>query len=198
MPRHGDYFHEGVMRNIKDPRQGRLIDVFQGVLGDVGRRVIADGWQGVFRHVVLQELPALRLGAHLDEFRGRPSAELYAMCGLLLQREFHDWTVPQAHEAILFRSDVQYALNLEPAYEVSQRTIERYLAPLQGDADLTADIMTLVTDRLVQQMELNVSRQRLDSTHVCSDMASFGRTRLMWNAETQAVTGISRGNRVHQ
>lgn len=180
------------MRNIQDPRQGRLIDVFQGVLGDVGRRVIAEGWQGVFRHVVLQELPVLRLGAHLDEFRGRPSAELYAMCGLLLLREFHHWTVPQAHEAILFRSDVQYALNLEPGFEVSQRTIERYLAQLQSDSDLSGDILALVTDRLVRQMELNVSRQRLDSTHVCSDMASFGRTRLMGIAVKRFLVQVQR------
>lgn len=180
------------MRNVKDPRQGRLVDVFQGVIGDVGWRLIGNGWQGVFRHVVLQELPVLRLGADLDEFVGRRSAELHAMCGLLLIREFHDWTVPQAHEAIVFRSDVQYALNLEPGYEVSQRTIERYLARLQGDADLAAELMAMVTDRLVRQLELNVSQQRLDSTHVFSEMASFGRTRLMGVAVKRFLAQVLR------
>lgn len=95
------------MRNVNDPRQKRLIDVYQGVISDAGWRMIGDGWQGVVRHVVLHELPALRLGDDLDEFLGRPSAELYAMSGLLLLREFFGWTVPQAHEAILFRTDVQ-------------------------------------------------------------------------------------------
>ncbi len=180
------------MRNIKDPRQQRLIDVYQGVIGDVGWRLIGEGWQGVFRHIVLEELPAFRLGACLDEFLGRPSAELHAMCGLLLLRDFHDWTVPQAHEAIIFRSDVQYALNLEPGYEISQRTIERYLAYLQGDADLAAEMMGVVTDRLVQQLELKVSQQRLDSTHVFSDMASFGRTRLMGVAVKRFLAQVLR------
>lgn len=180
------------MRNVKDPRQGTLIDVFQGVIGKTGLRLIAEGWQGVFRHIILQELPVLRLGADLDEFLGRPSAELHAMCGLLLIREFRDWTVPEAHQAIVLHSDVQYALNLEPGYDISQRTLERYLARLQEDDGLAAELMRLVTDRLVRQMELNVSKQRLDSTHVYSDMASFGRTRLMGVAVKRFLAQVLR------
>ena len=54
------------------------------------------------------------------------------MCGLLLLRNFYDWTVPEAWEAVLFRSDIQYALNLEPGFEVSQRTIHRDLEALSA------------------------------------------------------------------
>ena len=39
--------------------------------------------------------------------------------------------------------------------------------------------MQQVTVNLVERLELDVSRQRLDSTHVQSNMATFGRTRLM-------------------
>lgn len=180
------------MRNVNDPRQKRLIDVYEGVISEAGWRMIADGWQGVVRHVVLHELPALRLGDDLDEFLGRPSAELFSMSGLLLLREFFGWTMPQAHEAILFRTDVQYALNLEPGFEISQRTIERYQARLVEDGDLAADLLTRVTDRLVCALELNVSRQRLDSTHVFSDMASFGRTRMMGVAVKRFLVQVRR------
>ena len=167
------------MKTIRDPRQGRLFDPFQGVLSDTGRKRIAAGWQGVMRHCVLHHLPALRLGDDLSDDMGRPSTELYAMCGLLLIREFQNWTVPETLDAVLFRSDVQYALNLEPGFELSQRTIERYIARLQSDEGLAAEVMATVTDELVRQLELTVARQRLDSTHVVSDMAVFGRTRMM-------------------
>ena len=36
-----------------------------------------------------------------------------------------------------------------------------------------------VTSALIDILDLDVSRQRLDSTHIYSDMATFGRTQLM-------------------
>lgn len=101
------------------------------------------------------------------------------MCGLLLVREFHNWTVPETHEAALFRSDVQYALNLEPGFDISQRTIERYIARLYDDESLASEMFNTITDLLVSELEISVKKQRLDSPHVVSDMAVFGRTRMM-------------------
>jgi hypothetical protein len=170
----------------------RLIDPFDGVISEAGRKVISTGWQGVLRHFVLHHLPALRLGDDLSDDMGRPSSELHAMCGLLLIREFQNWTVPQTLEAVLFRSDVQYALNLEPGFEISQRTIERYIARLQDDEGLAAELMATVTDELVRQLELTVSKQRLDSTHIISDMAVFGRTRMMGVALKRFLAEVKR------
>lgn len=180
------------MKTIRDPRQGRLFDPFQGVISETGRKLIASGWQGVMRHCVLHHLPALRLGDDLSDDMGRPSAELFSMCGLLLIREFQNWTVPETLEAVLFRSDVQYALNLEPGFELSQRTIERYIARLHDDDGLAAELMATVTDELVRQLELTVSKQRLDSTHVVSDMAVFGRTRMMGVAVKRFLAEVRR------
>ena len=156
-----------------------MFDPFAGVISPAGWKRIADGWQGLFREVILQLLPVEQLGRHFDRWLGRPSAELYAMAGLVLIKEFQHWTVPAAMEAVLFRTDVQYALNLEPGFNISQRTFERYLALFERDSALAQAIMVHVTDTLAQVLKLNVSRQRIDSTHVLSDMASFGRTRLM-------------------
>jgi Na+-translocating ferredoxin:NAD+ oxidoreductase RNF subunit RnfB len=178
------------MKTIRDPDQGRLFDPFEGIISPVGWKQIEQGWQGLLRHIVLKRLPAARLGDDLSEDNGRPSKELYAMCGLLLIREFQNWTVPQTHEAILFRSDVQYALNLEPGFEISQRTIERYIARLQDDTSLASDMFVMVTDHLVSELELSVKKQRLDSTHVLSDMAIFGRARMMGVAIKRLLTAV--------
>jgi len=180
------------MKTIRDPDQQRLFNPFEGVIGSTGWKQIEQGWQGLLRHVVLKKLPAARLGDDLSEELGRPSKELYAMCGLLLIREFQDWTVPQTHEAILFRSDVQYALNLEPGFEISQRTIERYIARLYDDESLAGDLFASLTDHLVAELEISVKKQRLDSTHVLSDMAIFGRARMMGVAIKRLLVAVEK------
>src|ERR1700758_3198143 len=153
------------MIHLVDPRQSRLFDPFEGVIPPTGRRIIAEGWQGVFRHVLLEAMPVGELAPHFSQTLGAPTKELYSMAGLVFLADFFDWTAPEAVEAYIFRSDVQYALNLEPGVEVSARTIERY-QKLFRDDDLAAQVFHDVTIRLAEELELDVSRQRLDSTHV--------------------------------
>ena len=167
------------MKTMVHPGQRRLFDPFQGVIGSAGWALIEGGWQSLFRGVLLERMPVGRLAKGMSEDQGRPSAELYAMLGLLLIREFQGWTVPQAHEAVLFRTDIQYALNLEPGFEVTQRTIERYLQRMQQDEELGEELFREVTDTLLTSMEVKVQKQRLDSTHVLSDMACLGRARMI-------------------
>ena len=174
-----------------DPRQNRLFDPFDGVISPVGRRIIADGWQGVFRHVLLEVMPVAALGRHFSDSLGAPTKELYSMAGLVFLADFFGWTPQEAVEAYIFRSDVQYALNLEPGVEVSTRSVERYQKLFRED-DLAARVFEDVTTRLVNALDLDVSRQRLDSTHVFSHMASFGRTKLMAVAIKRFLTQLQR------
>lgn len=167
------------MKTIRDPSQQRLFDPFEGVISETGRRKIDGGWQSLFREVILEQLPVERFSKGMSENLGRPGSELYSMLGLLLIRDLKDWTVEATHDAVLFRADIQYALNLEPGFEVSQRTIERYLQVLQNDEELGEEIFARVTDTLLKSMEVKVKKQRLDSTHVLSDMALLGRVRMI-------------------
>jgi hypothetical protein len=179
------------MIHAVDPRQNRLFDPFDGVIPPVGRRIIADGWQGVVRHVLLEVMPVAALGRHFSDSLGAPTKELYSMAGLVFLADFFGWTPQDAIEAYIFRSDVQYALNLEPGAEVAARTVERY-QKLFRDDDLAARVFEEVTTRLVKALDLDVSRQRLDSTHVFSHMASFGRTKLMAVAIKRFLTQLRR------
>ncbi len=52
--------------------------------------------------------------------------------------------------------------------------------------------MTDVTCELVRLLERDISNQRLDSTHVESDLAKFGRTRLMGVAIKYFLTRVKR------
>ena len=115
-----------IMRHSVNPRQGRLFDLFAGVIPPLGLDRIHKGWQGIFRTMLLELMPARRLGKHFDPTIGRPTKELYSVAGLLFLQEFQNWTIPAAVEAYLFRTDVQFALNLEPGHdEMCERTLER-------------------------------------------------------------------------
>ncbi|MBA2624600.1 MAG: transposase [Acidimicrobiia bacterium] len=179
------------MIHTVDPRQNRLFDPFDGVIPPIGRRIIAGGWQGVFRHVILEVMPVGELGSHFSDSMGAPTKELYSMAGLVFLADFFGWTSQDAIEAYIFRSDVQYALNLEPGAAVSTRTLERY-QKLFRDDDLAARVFDDVTTRLIETLDLDVSRQRLDSTHVFSHMATFGRTKLIAVAIKRFLTQAKR------
>ena len=179
------------MIHTVDPRQNCLFDPFDGVIPAVGRRIIANGWQGVFRHVLLEVMPVAELGRHFSDSLGAPTKELYSMAGLVFLTDFFGWTLQEAIEAYIFRSDVQYALNLEPGAAVCTRSLERY-QKLFRENDLAARVFEEVTTRLIHVLDLDVSRQRLDSTHVFSHMATFGRTKLMAVAIKRFLTQLKR------
>ncbi len=179
------------MIHIVNPQQNRLFNPFEGVIPPAGQRIISTGWQGVFRHVLLKLMPVGELAQHFSRELGAPTKELYSMAGLVFLTDFFGWTAQEAAEAYIFRSDVQYALNLEPGVEVSTRTVERYQKLFRED-ELAAQVFHDVTIGLAEMLELDISRQRLDSTHLFSHMASFGRTKLMAVAIKRFLTQVIR------
>ncbi|MGA8346922.1 MAG: transposase, partial [Isosphaeraceae bacterium] len=156
-----------------------------------GQRIIAEGWQGVFRHALLEVMPVGELAENFSRELGAPTKDLYSMAGLVFLADFFGWTAEEAVHAYIFWSDVQYALNLEPGVTVCARTVERY-QKLFRDNELATRIFHDVTTRLAEMLELDISCQRLDSTHVFSRMASFGRTKLMAVAIKRFLTQVRR------
>ena len=180
------------MRRIVNPQQARLFDSFNPVLSERARQRLLDDWPGVFRHVILELMPVNTLAGHFSVGMGRPTKELYSMAGLILLMEQLDWTKDQAVCAYCFHMEIHYALNLEPvAHDLSVRTLERYIDLFEQD-DLAARVMHDVSIALVQLLDLRVDQQRLDSTHVFSNMAQLGRTRLMGAAIKRFLTQLKR------
>src|ERR1035437_306331 len=108
-----------------------------------------------------------------------PTKELYGMAGAIFLKEFSDLTILQTVERYLTDAAWQYALNVSPMEaSLSHATVERYLKLFAQD-DLASEVFHRVTSALIEALDLDVSRQRLDSTHLFSDMATFGRTKLM-------------------
>ncbi len=167
------------MKTVNSPKEIRLFDSYDPVLNERARQCLLDDWPGVFRHVILELLPVDELGSHLHPTLGRPSKELYSMAGLILLMEMKNWTKQEAVIEYCFNMAVHFALNLEPvAQNLSVRSLERYILKYETE-DLAAKVMHDVSLELVKVLGLKVDQQRLDSTHIFSHMADFGRTRLM-------------------
>jgi hypothetical protein len=180
------------MRHSVDPRQNQLFDPFLDIIPPLGRQRIDTGWQAIMRHCLLELMPVRQIGAHFHPTFGRPTKELYSMAGLMLLQELNNWTNPETVEAYLFRTDVQFALNLEPGSDqMCDRTWERYRALFIED-ELAHTVMDAVTRKLVDELDLKIDSQRLDSTHVFSNMARFGRTRLLAITNKRFLTQVAR------
>jgi len=180
------------MQRIVNPKQTRLFDPFDSVLTEKTRKRLLDGWPGIFRHVILELMPVDAVSGHFDPTMGRPTKELYSVAGLILLMEFMDWIKEQALDAYSFSMNVHYALNLEPVtHDLSKRTLERYINLFEEDK-ISKATMDEITIKLVELLGIKIDKQRLDSTHIFSDMASFGRTRLMGVAIKRFLTQLKR------
>jgi len=183
---------KATMQHIVNPRQASFFDPYERVFSKLAYRRIIEGWQGVFRKAILEIMPVNTIAGKFSESDGRPTKELYSMAGLVFIMQFHNWTIEQAAEEYMINLGVQYALNLEPGVQsLSSRTLDRYLAIFR-ECDIAEKVFRDVTQVLVEALEKDVSRQRLDSTHIFSNMARFGRTQLMGVVVKRFLTQVHR------
>jgi len=180
------------MRHSIDPRQEWLFDSSLHTFSKLAQRRLLEDWPGLFRTCLLALMPVAEVEPHFAETMGRPTKELYSICGLVLLMEFNDWTVEQAADSYMFDGRVQYALNLgRDSQSMSRRTLERYQRIFREE-ELGKDLMDRITRHLIDLLEVKVDKLRLDSTHVFSNMASFGRTRLMMTATRSFLIQLKR------
>jgi hypothetical protein len=156
---------------------------------------LREDWPGLFRSQILHLMPVGKLAENFHPTLGCPTKELYSMAGTIFLKEFLDLTIEQTVERYLFDSQWHYALNVVPSTaSISHASVERY-ARLFVEDDLATEVFQRVTSALIEALDLNVSRQRLDSTHVFSDMATFGRSKLMGVVIKRFLTQLKRHHR---
>ena len=167
------------MRYAVDPRQMVLFDPAEGMFSPMTLKALRNDWPGVFRKQILHLMPVKKIAKHFHPTRGIPTKELYGMAGAIFLKELFNLSIAQAVRHYLTDLSWQYALNVPPLEAgMSHATVERYMR-LFVENDIAAEIFHRVASALIEALELDVSIQRLDSTHVFSDMAVLGRTRLM-------------------
>ena len=80
----------------QEPTQPKLWSRFQDLLSEVALEELDRGWQGVFHRMILQQLPIEIMEEKFNKNTGRPTKELYSVCGLLLIMNYFGWTLSQA------------------------------------------------------------------------------------------------------
>ena len=188
------------MRNIVVPEplpQNSLFDTekfgwWHTQLAPEAFRRLSNGMEGLFRSSILKLMPAVEVGEAFDPQIGRPTKELHAMCGLLLLGEFRNWTVEQTADAWCFDASVQFALNLpRDNQHICDRTVDSYRQLLREN-ETAQGIFEEVTAEIIRELGLAINKQRLDSTHIFSDMARFGRLKLLAVTAKRFLTQLKR------
>jgi hypothetical protein len=180
------------MRYAVDPRQKPLFDPAEEMFSHAAIRRLQKDWPELFRRQLLHLMPVGKIAEHFNPTMGCPTKELYSMAGAIFLKEFFDLTIEEAVNRYLFDAAWQYALNVVPmTVSMSHSSIERYMK-LFAEDDLAAEVFHRVTSALIEVLELDVSCQRLDSTHVFSDMATFGRSKLMGVTIKRFLTQLKR------
>ena len=116
---------------------------------------------------------------------GRPNRPVETVFGVLLLKEMYGLTDAEALEQLEFSLLWHHALHLTPEEaHLCQKTLHNFRAGLM-EHDLARVAFADTTDRILEALGSKVSRQRLDSTHVISNIALL--TRLGLFCETIRV-----------
>jgi hypothetical protein len=160
------------------------LDVATSVLGDRARARLKGSWAEGIR---LKVMPLLldaeaEFAAIYCENNGRPNWSVARMLGILLLAEFSDLSDQEALDCLSFDVRWQYALDLraDEAY-LSRRSLVEFRSRLvahdpqmQGLERLFAE----VSKAAIKDLKLSFSEQRLDSTHVMSNIKTRSRADL--------------------
>ena len=139
-------------------------------------------WAGGFRH---KALPVLL--ANEETFRplfcednGRPNKPVAATLGVIILKEMSDLTDEAALDNFEFNASWQYALDVEPdEAHVCQKTLHNFRVKMSGAEERGVLTYSALFDEIVRTIikdkGLKVGKQRLDSTHIRSNMAVLTR-----------------------
>ena len=147
----------------------------QFLLPDVKRQRLEASWAQTFRTVVLPLIDEEMFRGSFHDSQGRPNKSIRLMVSLHILKEMSDLTDLELIDALEFNLQYHYALGVEPrTAHVCQKTLHNYRVLLL-DGERSRSVFERVTRGLAEADGLNLGRQRLDSTHVMSNMAVLTR-----------------------
>lgn len=142
-------------------------------------------WPGQFRRHALPLINEELFRSLYCADNGRPNKPVQTVIGVLVLKDMFDLTDEQALYRVDFDLGWQVALNLTPEdAHCCQKTLHNFRAKLLGN-DHAKHLFTQMTDKMLDKLGLSVGRQRLDSTHIVSNIARL--TRLGLFCETMRV-----------
>ena len=165
------------MQQIKDHKTGNLFDHWS-YLDSKRRKLLDQSWAGLFRDYLLNELPVGKIASHFHESMGRPSKELHTALGVLILQQLHDLSDDETVKTLAFDIRWHYALDIvgesDESKMMAERTVRNYRRLVMNE-NLDSYLFETLTDKLLGIFDVDTSHQRLDSTHIRSNMRNLGR-----------------------
>lgn len=136
---------------------------------------VEKSWATVFRDRALPLIDEEQFAHLYHADNGRPNRAVQTVFGVLLLKEMFGLTDVEALEQLEFHLLWQHALDvtLEEAH-LPQKTLHNFRARLLAD-DQGQAAFRETTDRILAVLGTKVTQQRLDSTHVLSNIAHLSR-----------------------
>jgi hypothetical protein len=180
------------MIHLNDLRQSLLFDRIEEILHSKAKNRLDADWPGVFRRCILQLMPVKDIGEGFSPDFGRPTKEHYSICALILLKDYFGWSNEETVDKYLYDLKIQYALKLQPDnLNLGIRTLERYLKIFR-EKELAQKLMQDVTSMIIEELNIEVDKQRLDSTHVFSNMADWSRSMLLFRTTKRFLVQVKR------
>jgi len=153
------------------------------------RNRLESSWAHLFKNEVL---PILFRNedryAMLYGKTGRPNFSVARVLGLCLLQEFNDLSDQQALDTFSFDIRWRYALDVSDEEDyLSRRSLvefRRRLAAKDPEMNLVRNVFDNIRDRAIKKLGLSTREQRVDSTHVISNIRTRGRLALFSNTIT--------------
>ncbi len=162
------------------------------------RQQLYASWAHTFRTMVFVHIPEERFAVLYSEKESRPNAPINVLVGGDLLKDGFGWTDEELERHLQFDLQTRYALGLE---ELSQnvptlRTFQNHRRRVREHALATGEnlydvVFQEVTDEQVQQLQLKMGWQRMDSTQLLSNIAMVSRLELVLRVLQQGVAALS-------
>jgi hypothetical protein len=167
----------------RDP-QSSLLTSSMLLPGDKRERLERD-WPGEFRRSVLPLIDEELFRDLYCHDNGCPNKPVQTIVGVLILKDIEDLTDMQALGALDFDLRWHVALDLEPEEaHLCQKTLHNFRARIMAD-DRARVLFVDMVGKILAALGIDTSSQRLDSTHVVSNIARLTRLRLF--CETMRV-----------
>ena len=138
---------------------------------DSDKRARLEGtWAHQYRSHALPLIDEERFAKYFDPDNGRPNKSVRLVLSVLILKEIKNLTDEEALEQLEWNSAWHYAFDITPEEaHTCQKTLHNFRKLLLDD-DEGAGLFEGTTARLIEAAGLRTGRQRLDSTHIVSNI----------------------------
>lgn len=180
---------------VKDHKTGYLFDPWEKILEKKRRHLMETSWAGFFRREVLAHLPVGKLKKHFCDNFGRPTKELFVVCGVLILQQALDLSDEETIAQLAFNMQWHYALDITDHSDQSTYMCPKTLwnmRTLFTEHQLEKVLFSEVTGELARQFDVDTDKQRLDSVHIQSNMRRLGRIGILSKSVNKFLVNLRR------